>query len=552
MPFVAADRRRPDARGFAGRGTRPRARCCWRAPAPPPPTSRRAARPRRSRASGPLSIVVVKPRGPRYTRATRPRSARGAAAMSRTAPSASPRPRRSLPRLARIADHGQSEGGAAAQQRAVGGHRGEAATGAHRRHRLVGVDDDPQAVREVRFGPQAAHDGIRGDGAEQRVLAHLEGRHVASGGFEGARDLARLRAVDPDHGDVLHRNEGAGAKPQRERREHREQHGEAQDHARSAAGERGHRSQCSPCGGRTLPRWRPRRRSPGGSARSLASARMHAVPLSELTTLRLGGPAARLVAIDSEDALVDAVRAADAEGAPLLAAGGRQQRGRGRCGLRRHRRAGATRGVEGIRMADGRIRLDVAAGENWDALVAACVADGLAGHRGAVRDPRQRRRDADPERRRLRPGGRRRHRRGARTGPRQRRTARPGARGVPVRLPHERLQARPRPLGRPRRELRARADGRVGADPLRGAGRSPRRRDRRAGAGRRRARGGARPAPRQGHGARPRRPRHGQRRLVLHEPDPSRAGLRRLRAARGGAPRGRRRARRAGPSSRAR
>jgi UDP-N-acetylmuramate dehydrogenase len=30
-------------------------------------------------------------------------------------------------------------------------------------------------------------------------------------------------------------------------------------------------------------------------------------------------------------------------------------------------------------MADGRIRLDVAAGESWDALVAACVADGLAG-----------------------------------------------------------------------------------------------------------------------------------------------------------------------------
>ena len=30
-------------------------------------------------------------------------------------------------------------------------------------------------------------------------------------------------------------------------------------------------------------------------------------------------------------------------------------------------------------MADGRIRLDVAAGENWDAFVAACVADGLAG-----------------------------------------------------------------------------------------------------------------------------------------------------------------------------
>ena len=52
----------------------------------------------------------------------------------------------------------------------------------------------------------------------------------------------------------------------------------------------------------------------------------------------------------------------------------------------------------------------------------------------------------------------------------------------------------------------------------------PGRRQRAAGGG---PRGRARAAPRQGHGDRPRRPRLGQRRLVLHEPDPR---ARRLRA----------------------
>ena len=45
---------------------------------------------------------------------------------------------------------------------------------------------------------------------------------------------------------------------------------------------------------------------------------MSAPPLSELTTLRLGGPPARLLSIDSEDALLETVRAADGAGEPLL------------------------------------------------------------------------------------------------------------------------------------------------------------------------------------------------------------------------------------------
>ncbi len=109
---------------------------------------------------------------------------------------------------------------------------------------------------------------------------------------------------------------------------------------------------------------------------------MASPPLSELTTLRLGGPAERLVSIDDDQALLEAVRTADAAGSEaeplLLLAGGSNvvvaDAGFGGTVLRV-----LTRGVERARMADGRIRLDVAAGESWDALVAACVADGLAG-----------------------------------------------------------------------------------------------------------------------------------------------------------------------------
>ena len=112
---------------------------------------------------------------------------------------------------------------------------------------------------------------------------------------------------------------------------------------------------------------------------ALASSRMSATPLSELTTLRLGGPAVLLVSIESDDALLDAVRAADGDGEPLLLLAGGSNVVVADAGFSGTVVRVATRGVEGVRMADGRIRLDVAAGEDWDALVAACVADGLAG-----------------------------------------------------------------------------------------------------------------------------------------------------------------------------
>src|SRR5437773_7847870 len=48
----------------------------------------------------------------------------------------------------------------------------------------------------------------------------------------------------------------------------------------------------------------------------------HAVPLAGYTTLRLGGPAADLVHARTATELVEAVRAVDAAGEPLLVLGG--------------------------------------------------------------------------------------------------------------------------------------------------------------------------------------------------------------------------------------
>jgi UDP-N-acetylmuramate dehydrogenase len=92
------------------------------------------------------------------------------------------------------------------------------------------------------------------------------------------------------------------------------------------------------------------------------------VELAELTTLRLGGPAASFVEARDEAELIEASR-----GAALIIAGGSNvvvaDDGVPGPVVRI-----ATRGVE----RDG-ARLTVAAGEDWDALVARCVADGLQG-----------------------------------------------------------------------------------------------------------------------------------------------------------------------------
>ncbi|MFR9806577.1 UDP-N-acetylmuramate dehydrogenase [Pseudonocardia sp. RS010] len=98
-----------------------------------------------------------------------------------------------------------------------------------------------------------------------------------------------------------------------------------------------------------------------------------------MTTLRLGGPAARLVEAPDAEAVVEAVRAADGSGEPLLLLGGGSNvvvADEGFAGTVVRLTGGGT-GFE--RRADGSVLLTVDAGENWDAVVAATVAEGLGG-----------------------------------------------------------------------------------------------------------------------------------------------------------------------------
>ncbi|ADB51734.1 UDP-N-acetylenolpyruvoylglucosamine reductase [Conexibacter woesei DSM 14684] len=97
-------------------------------------------------------------------------------------------------------------------------------------------------------------------------------------------------------------------------------------------------------------------------------------PLAPLTTLQLGGPARRLVTASSEDELVALVRELDAAREPLLLLAGGSNvviADDGFDGTAVHVR---TRGIE--REGD---TLTVAAGEEWDGVVAHAVAEGLAG-----------------------------------------------------------------------------------------------------------------------------------------------------------------------------
>jgi UDP-N-acetylmuramate dehydrogenase len=96
--------------------------------------------------------------------------------------------------------------------------------------------------------------------------------------------------------------------------------------------------------------------------------------LSALTTLRLGGPAGRFVEADTEQALIDAVRAADRAGEPLLVMAGGSNLVVADEGFAGTAVRIVTRGVTREGAA-----LEVAAGEAWDPFVARCVADGLTG-----------------------------------------------------------------------------------------------------------------------------------------------------------------------------
>jgi UDP-N-acetylmuramate dehydrogenase len=101
-------------------------------------------------------------------------------------------------------------------------------------------------------------------------------------------------------------------------------------------------------------------------------------PLAPLTTLRVGGAAARFVRAEGEEAIASAVREADARGEPVFVLGGGSNvviADGGFSGTVVHV---ASRGID-ERQEDGHVVVDAAAGEPWDAFVARAVASGLSG-----------------------------------------------------------------------------------------------------------------------------------------------------------------------------
>ncbi len=123
---------------------------------------------------------------------------------------------------------------------------------------------------------------------------------------------------------------------------------------------------------------------------------MGSAPLAGYTTLGLGGPAATLTEADGEAGLVSALRRADERGEPVLVLGGGSNvviadegfpglvvrvATRGMCFAPADpgNPAGPTGPARPGKAGSAPVALTVAAGENWDDVVARCVAEGLAG-----------------------------------------------------------------------------------------------------------------------------------------------------------------------------
>jgi UDP-N-acetylmuramate dehydrogenase len=109
----------------------------------------------------------------------------------------------------------------------------------------------------------------------------------------------------------------------------------------------------------------------------------HDVALASLTTMRVGGPAARLVTVTTTDELVDAVREVDDADEPLLVVSGGSNLIVSDDGFDGTVVHVATTGVtpESADFCAGAL-VRVAAGEGWDSLVERAVAEGWAGVEG--------------------------------------------------------------------------------------------------------------------------------------------------------------------------
>ena len=106
----------------------------------------------------------------------------------------------------------------------------------------------------------------------------------------------------------------------------------------------------------------------------------HDAPLADLTTMRVGGPAARLVTVTTTDELVDAVREVDDADEPLLVVSGGSNLVVADDGFAGTVVRVATSGIS-VESADqcGGAMVRVAAGEVWDDVVARAVDEGWAG-----------------------------------------------------------------------------------------------------------------------------------------------------------------------------
>jgi UDP-N-acetylmuramate dehydrogenase len=111
-----------------------------------------------------------------------------------------------------------------------------------------------------------------------------------------------------------------------------------------------------------------------------APAESFSVPLATFTTLRVGGPARRLVTATTTDAVIDAVSECDGRGEPLLLLSGGSNVLVADDGFDGTVVRIATRGVATDHAsACGGVTVRAAAGESWDALVALAVRQGWVG-----------------------------------------------------------------------------------------------------------------------------------------------------------------------------
>ena len=105
----------------------------------------------------------------------------------------------------------------------------------------------------------------------------------------------------------------------------------------------------------------------------------HDIPLSGLTTMRVGGPAQRLVTVETTDDLVDAIREVDDADEPLLVIAGGSNLVVADQGFAGSVVRVATSGVWVESADSGEVTVRVAAGEVWDDVVLQAVAQGWSG-----------------------------------------------------------------------------------------------------------------------------------------------------------------------------